>query len=113
MYNFISFRLQPGRLTHAPIPSMNPQEMIQKLQQAFMNGNPLPAPNPALGSSMHPWMNPAMMAQAAQATAAAAITMNSPIVNPSLVNTMANQQPSLTNSPRTPLTPSASSKSFP
>ena len=92
---------------------MNPQEMIHKLQQAFMNGNPLSAPNPALGSSMHPWMNPAMMAQAAQATAAAAITMNSPIVNPSLVNTMANQQPSLTNSPRTPLTPSASSKSFP
>ena len=90
--------------------------MMKKLHQAFMNGNPLSGPNPALGSSMHPWMNPAMMAQAAQAaTAAAAATMNSPIVNPSLVNTMANQQPSLTNSPRTPLTPSASasSKSFP
>ena len=74
---------------------MNPAELMQKMQ-AYL-ANPHMQSNPAVLNS---FMNPALMAQ--MTTGAMTPSMAS-----GLINTMANQQSPLSNSPPTSLSPSS------
>ena len=87
--------MHPGRLPHPSLPGMNPAELMQKMQ-AYL-ANPHMQSNPAVLNS---FMNPALMAQ--MTTGAMTPSMAS-----GLINTMANQQSPLSNSPPTSLSPSS------